>query len=80
MLICLGEGLLFIDFVFFVKGQCHMGHFCNTWFPLIFLRTIYHILVAFICNVLIGLSEDKHPVDIGLTWSKEKVKRVTFVK
>ena len=45
---------------------------------LILLRTIYPI--AFICIVLIGLSEDKTPIDFGFTRSKGKVTRVTLVK
>ena len=41
-----------------------MGHFCEKkGFSLNFLRSIYHR--AFICNVLIAVSEDKTPIDKG---------------
>jgi len=46
------------------------------WLPTIILKLIYHR--AFIFHMLIGLSEDKNPIDIGFT--RSKVTMVTFVK
>ena len=66
-------------FVFFrSKVRVTKVTFVKKWFFLIFLRTIYHR--AFIYNVLIGLSEDKTPIDFGFTRSKGNVTRVRFVK
>jgi len=67
-----------IDFVFFrSKVKVTKVTFVKKWFLLIFLRTIYHR--AFLCNVLIGLSEDKTLIGFGFTGSKGKVTRVTIV-
>ena len=76
----LGEGLTSIHFVLLrSKVMVTKITFVNKKsFPLILLINIYHI--AFICNVLIGLSEDKTPIDFWFTRSKDKVTRFTFVK
>ena len=34
---------------------------------------------ALIFHMLIGIGKDKKPIDVGFTWSKVKVTRVTFV-
>ena len=70
MLIGLCVGLTSIDFVFLRSKVKVTKVICKKWFPLILLRTIYYR--AFICNVLIGLSEDKTPIDFGFTKSKGK--------
>jgi len=68
-----------IDFEFFrLKVNVTIITFVKEWFPLIILRIIY--LIAFIFKMLISLSEDMNPVDIGFTWSKVKVTRIKFVK
>jgi len=77
MLISPDEGLIPIDFVFLlVKSRGHKGHFCKTWFPLIFLRNIFHR--AIIYNVLIAISENKNPIDFAFTRSKVKVTMLTI--
>ena len=71
-LIGLGEGLTSIDFVFFrSKVKDTKVFFCkkmvSTHFLENYLSHAFHR--AFICNVLIGLSEDKTHNDFGFTRS-----------
>ena len=49
-----------------------------TWFPLIILRTFYHM--GFIFHMLISLHRDMIHIDIEVIRSKVKVKMITFVK
>jgi len=63
LILCsLGQGL---------RSQCQV---CKMWFPLIFLRTIFHR--AFICTML---REGTAAIDFGFTGSKVNVTMVNFV-
>jgi len=76
MLIGPGEGLTPFDIMFFRSRikVTRVTFVKKKWFPLIFLRTIYHR--AFIFHVL---WEGKTPIHFGFTMSKVKVTMVIFV-
>jgi len=79
MLIGLGKEMTSIDFgLTRLKIKVKRVLFCKKWFPLIFLRNVYHR--AFIFHLQIGLGEGMAPIDFGFTRSNVKVTVVTFVK
>jgi len=57
------------------KVKVTMMLYWKMWFPLIFLRAIYHRAIIF--HMLINLGEKMAPVDFGFTRLKDKVTRIT---
>ena len=71
---------LWLDLYWFwvnkVKDKGHKGPFCKKWFPLIFLRSIYHRAIIF--HMLIGLGEDMTLTDFRFTRLKVKFRRIIY--
>ena len=77
MLIGLGKDMTSFGFTR-SKVKVTRVFFCKKWFPLIFLRTIYHRTIIFYMQTCLG--EDMTSIDYGFTRSNVKVTKVTFVK